>query len=567
MSFSNFPAFQFAINPLKVMLLLFASILMTLVACKKEEIPQDDTRPVVSTVGIIPITPTKVTLKGSLTGNGKIKVLDFGFVYDVRGSFNGPTKKTVSLGSEAKNGEFTAVIEGLNPGFYQNDREYIYAMAYYTNEYGTIYGERIQVAMPQLNTQNVTPRQGKIGDRITLDGDFFTSGTKELKVYFSKVEAKVISASDKQIVVEVPSGIPLSHGQLLDIDVSIDGQLSSASGGFVIQATFSDFSPKSGPVNTVIHFTGENLPLGLSNIEVTFGGLNSFAFFNDQFLAWAPDSKQIKTKVAVKVNGITTALPGEFTYTPPVITSISPLAAFPVEIISFKGTNFPLFTSSHYATVMVGTLRTSASLDGEEITASIPAQLEPGTYPVTFITGPFTVVAPQQLTIKPYQMISLSPTTGFPLTKITIKGTFNRFQDYFVHFGDRKVLGKAISNDEVVVTAPLGNNGDILKLEVEMVGGQKIPVPGVFVMKGPLITSFSPSSGGAGTQVELKGANFRPEFGGFIDLVTGSAPFDEVTENTIKFTIPNVVGTGTNKLKAVINSQTAVSSSNFTVTN
>lgn len=554
----------------KQFVLFLFSIILMLSACKKDESSEEDHHPQVTTTNILPITPTRVTLKGSLSSKGKIKVLDYGFVYDVRGFFDGPTMKTISLGSEAKDGEFTAEIEGLNPGFYVNDRGYLYAKAYYTNEFGTVYGEPLRVAMLQLAPANISPRRGKIGDRITLDGDFFTTGTKELKVLFNQIEAKIISATNKQIVVEVPSGLPVRHGQGVEVVVSIDGQLSMADNNFTILATFKDFSPKSGPTNTVIHFTGENLPAGFSSadgIEITVGGLKTYTFANEEFTATALESNQVKVKIAAKVNGMQVDLPGEFTYTPPVITSMTPLSALANEVITFKGTNFPLMTPFKYATVKVGTATTSASLYNSDVIASIPSQLEPGTYPVYFITGPFTIAMPQQLTVKPYQMFSFSPATGFPLTEITVKGTFNRFQEYFVYFGNQKIKGTATSNTEMVVAAPLADNGTQLKVVVEMVGGQKIPVPGIFEAKGPLINSFSPSSGGPGTQVTIKGANFRSQFGVEIDLGTGYAPPDEVTENTIKFTIPRIIGSGTNKLKVKINSQTAISDSSFTVTN
>ncbi len=552
-------------------LICLAAIAFTLSACQKEESLKDDTNPLVVTVGILPITPTRVTLEGSLSSKGKIKILDYGFVYDVRGYFDGPTMKTISLGKEAKDGKFSAEVAGLNPGFFVNDRGYLYAKAYYTNELGTVFGERLRVAMPQLDPKNVSPRQGKVGDRITLDGDFFATGTKELKVFFEKIEAKVVSATDKQIIVEVPSGIPLRHGQDLRIDVSIDGQLSSVQGGFSILATFKDFSPKSGPVNTAIHFTGENLPAGFSSatgIEINVGGIRTSTFAYEEFTATALESKLVKVKVAAKVNGVEVQLPGEFTYTPPVITAMTPLSALANEVITFKGTNFPLSTPFHYATMQVGTETASANLFNEDVIASIPPHMEPGTYTVSFITGPFTIVMPQKLTVKPYQIFSFSPTTGYPLTKITINGTFNRFQEYNVHFGNEIVKGTAISNTEVVVAVPLAEDGKELQAIVEMVGGQKITVPGRFIIKGPVIHSVFPLSGSPGTQITIKGENFRAEFGGSIDFGNGYyGPIDEITENTVKFTIPKLIRAGTTKLRLTINGQNALSSSNFTVIN
>lgn len=555
---------------LKCSILFSVSLVLLFSACKKDKSLEEDNLPQVTTTAIVPITPTRVTLKGNLSSKGRIKILDYGFLYDVRGYFDGPTMKTISLGSAAQAGEFTAEIEGLNPGFGVNDRGYLYAKAYFTNEFGTVYGERLRVAMPYLVSRGISPRQGKIGDRITLDGDFFASATKLLKVRFNQIEAKIISATDKKIVVEVPPGLPVRHGEGVGIDINTDGQLTPAQGDFTILATFKDFSPKSGPTNTVLHFTGENLPAGFSSsegIEILVGGVKTYTFAYQEFTATALESNLVKVKVAAKINGVEVELPGEFTYTPPVITSMTPTSALAFELITFKGTNFPLATPFHYATMKVGNATASAALYNGDVTASIPPHLEPGTYPVSFISGPFTITMPQQLTVKPYQMFSLSPATGFPLTELTIKGTFNRFQEYFVHFGDQRIKGTAVSNTDVLVAAPLADHGTELKALVEMVGGQKIPVPGVFVVKGPLITSFSPSSGGPGTQVTIKGANFRSDFGVSIDLGTGYAPADEVTENTIKFTVPRIIGSGTNKLKVIINSQTAVSASSFTVIN
>lgn len=555
----------------KFSLFFLIALLLSLSACKKQEKEKEDTRPLVETTSVVPITPSKVTLTGNLISDGKVKVLDHGFEYDHSFHFDTPRKKTVSLGASEKSGEFTTIVEGLNPGHEGATRDDFFVRAYYTNAQGTVYGKPINIKLPRLFPKSLTPIEGKAGDKVTIKGDLFLTASKEIKVFFENQEAKLVSSSDREVVVEVPSTISLRHKEPVRVDLHIDGQIVTVGSTFIILASFQDFSPKSGPFNTELSFTGLNLPAGFStkdNIEISVGGVESWLTSGEQFTARVQEGKNIKNKVAVTVNGVSVLLPGEFTVTPPVISSMSPLTAFAGEQVVLKGSNFPLPTSLAYGIMNFGNVSTSAQLYEGDVTAGIPYQLDPGTYTVSFTTGPFTVTAPQKLTVKPYQMISFAPLSGFPLTEIRIKGTFNRFQTYFVHFGTRKELGEAISNSELVVKVPVADNGTTLQPVVEMLGGQKFTVPGTFTLKGPLITSVSPISGGPGTQVTIHGANFRPQFGGEIDFGNGYyAPLDEITETTIKFTIPRISTPGSNKLRLAINGQNAFSPSNFTVTN
>ncbi|MDB5014404.1 MAG: hypothetical protein JWQ25_2606 [Daejeonella sp.] len=535
--------------------------------CKKDKNIENE-HPDVKTLLADILSPTKIILKGSFSSDRAIKVSDYGFIYSYYEYFDQSNSVTVSLGNQALNGEFTKQIDNINTDPFSTG-DNLFVKAYYKNSDGITFGEVRMVRLLKVAAYRVTPIQGQSGDQIKITGAFFISTSEKVDVRFNDVPAKIISASNNQLIVEIPAGVPVRHQERATILINVDGQLALASNSFNMIAHFKDFSPKSGTVGTQITFTGDNLPAGHSTVDdihVYIDEKEGGRGADDQFIAIIPESKVLNSKVRIEVGDVETTLPETFTYTPPVITSVSPLFGLAGEVLTFKGINFPVNTGFTNTYIKVGDLTESASFYQGNIIAGIPFSLLPGTYSVSLTSGPNTVYAPEKVTVLHYRITGFSPSTAFPLANITITGTFNQSQDYFVYFGDTKVLGRATSNSELEVGAPLANNGKIVDIIVEMVGGQKIPVPGKFKTLGPTITSFTSAFGPPGTEITIHGTNFRPQFySATVDLGSEYASGQIVDENTIKATVPIYAKPFTAALKIIINSQVAESTETFTI--
>jgi hypothetical protein len=100
-----------------------------------------------------------------------------------------------------------------------------------------------------------------------------------------------------------------------------------------------------------------------------------------------------------------------------------------------------------------------------------------------------------------------------------------------------------------------------------VIGGQTVTAPGTFTVTVPTITSFSPTSGVAGTVVTITGTGFNSAYGAGVNFGSISASVLSVTSSTIKAIVPSNTGNGAMKITVTSGGQTVVSADNFTVTN
>lgn len=161
-------------------------------------------------------------------------------------------------------------------------------------------------------------------------------------VNFQNVRAKVISATDTEIAVEVPVGISASHGQSISVSLAVGGSTVGNSIYFTILANVKDFAPKSSIVGATLTLTGDNMPNGYyssSNISIYFNNvLGNSVSYNSQTVV--PYTVGPTSQISVAVGGQPKVLPGEFTVIAPQITSATPETVLPGQTITVNGTNF-----------------------------------------------------------------------------------------------------------------------------------------------------------------------------------------------------------------------------------
>jgi hypothetical protein len=191
--------------------------------------------------------------------------------------------------------------------------------------------------------------------------------------------------------------------------------------------------------------------------------------------------------------------------------------------------------------------------------------LATGSYSFVLTAGPNSVTAPQKFTVTAPSISSFSPASGPVNSQVTINGTFVAGQYYTVNFGSYSTSAYASASNSLTVYVPQGISG-ALKISV-VIGGQTVTAPGTFTVTVPAITSFSPTSGVAGTVVTITGTGFNSTYGAGVNFGSINASVLSVTSTTIKAIVPSNTGNGAMKITVTSGGQTVVSTDNFTVTN
>ncbi|MDB5133746.1 MAG: hypothetical protein JWP37_349 [Mucilaginibacter sp.] len=547
-----------------IIILLLASTLLQ--SCKKDK----STNPEVQTVSVTALSPGSVLFKGNIVSTGSFSVLDYGFIYSTTTSgINETTGTKVSLGQNAQPGQYSKQVNGIIVASAYSP--VLYVRAYITNEKGTAFGVLSSVTLPTPSASNVSPSSGRSGDQITINGQFYSVAANDVKVSFSGVQASVVSVSPTQIVVTVPSGIGATDNSQIPIQVSLAGQNLSLPYNFTIWANYKDYSPKSGPLGTAITFTGDNLSNNSyyynQSITVLFGTTSEI--LNNYYYTPPTVPNNVTTnnfQISVTENGKTFALPGTFNVTAPTITSISPASGLPGSTVTVTGTNFP--TSYGSITATLGSESVAANpYSSNQFSFTVPTDLSTGNYTFALQAGPNSITAPTKFTVIAPSISSFSPSTGPIGSQITLTGNFLLGQYYTVNFGSFTTSAYVSSSNTLVVSVPSGIPPGALKISI-VIGGQTITAPGSFTVTTPTITSFSPTTGVAGSQVTITGTGFNSAYyGTSVSFGTINAGIVSITTTSITVTVPSNTGNGA--MKIIVNSagQTVTSTNNFTVTN
>ena len=243
---------------------------------------------------------------------------------------------------------------------------------------------------------------------------------------------------------------------------------------------------------------------------------------------------------------------GTFTFIPaPTITSFTPTTGATGTTVTITGTNFTGATAVSFG----GTVATSFTIVSATSITAVVATGTTGTIAVTTAGG--TTTSSSSCTFIPAPTItSFTPTTAGAGATVTITG------NYFIDVTAVKFGGTAATSFTVVsatnITAIVGS-GTSGSVSVTTPGGTATSSGTFTFIQAPAITSFTPTTGGAGTTVTITGTNFTGatavKFGG-----TNATSFTVVSATSITA----VVASGTTGTIAVTTpGGTAISSGSF----
>ncbi len=256
----------------------------------------------------------------------------------------------------------------------------------------------------------------------------------------------------------------------------------------------SSFTPTSGGQLTQVIITGSNFN---GATAVSFGGTAAFSFFvNSSTQITATVNSGSTGQVSVTNPSGTGSLTG-FTYTGPVITSFTPASGPQGTTVLIYGTNF----TGAVAVSFGGVNAASFSVLSD---TSISAVVGPGSSGNIGVAAPLGTAFLAGFTYTGPVITSFSPTFAAPGTTITINGQ-NFTGATAVDFGGLPATSFTVLNDNIITAV----NGIGYSGSINITGPNGSGSRSGFVML-PVISSFTPLSGPAGTAVTINGLNFNP---------------------------------------------------------
>jgi len=230
-----------------------------------------------------------------------------------------------------------------------------------------------------------------------------------------------------------------------------------------------------------------------------------------------------------------------FTISPPVtgptITSFTPTGGLAGTVVTILGSNFTGATSVSFNGTAAATYTVNSPT---QITATVATGTTTG--PITIVTPNGSVTSSASFFVgAPPVITSFTPTSGAAGTSVVITGTDFTGATQVTFNGTLAPTFTVNSSTQITVTVPTGATTGPIGVTTPVASATST---GIFtVIAPPVITSFTPTTGQAGTNVTITGANFtgatQVTFNG-----TASTNFVVNSATSISVTVPAGATTG-----------------------
>ncbi|MFT3765888.1 MAG: IPT/TIG domain-containing protein [Minicystis sp.] len=345
-----------------------------------------------------------------------------------------------------------------------------------------------------------SPGSGAAGTAVTITGSGFT-GTSAVR--FNGKDASYFRArGDGQIVAVVAEGTTTGP-----ITVVTPAGSTTTPQSFTIAAapTLTGLSPSSGKAGAMIKLTGTNLAEATSVVFST-GIPASFTATNTQVQATVP-AGAVSGAITVDTPGGSASIDGfqVISSAPPSITSFTPTSGVPQTSVTITGSNFTGATGVSFGGTPASTFTVTSDT---QIVAVVANRTVSGPVSVTNTAGSrssqvsFTIAAAPVID-------GLSPSAGAAGAKVTLAG-----QGFTgataVTFGTPGIEADFTvqSDTQLVATVPLGSTSGSIAVTTPAGSASAAQRFTVESSAPPSLQSFSPTSGGIGSAVQIGGSNF-----------------------------------------------------------
>ena len=349
--------------------------------------------------------------------------------------------------------------------------------------------------------------------------------------------------------------------------------VTSTAGPFVVQAPNTAISWTGGAAQTVTWDVAgtNNAPVSCATVNIRLsldGGLTYPTALatavpnNGSAVVIAPSPTATQTQARIMVEAadnyffdisntnfiITTPAPG------PTITSFTPTGGLAGTVVTVLGSNFTGTTAVAFNGTAVASFTV---VSATQLTATVAAGTTTGPITITAPTG--TVTSATSFVVgAPPVITSFTPTTGPVGTVVTITGTDFTLVSQVKFNSTVAVTFTVVSSTQITATVPTGASTGPIAVTTAV--GTAVSASSFTVIPPPVITSFTPAVGVAGTVVTLTGNFFT---GATIVTFNGvNAPaFTVVSATQLTVTVP--AGATTGLIAVTTPSGTAVSTTLF----
>jgi len=321
----------------------------------------------------------------------------------------------------------------------------------------------------------VKPLRAGPGAQITIRGRGFSKQREQNRVYLNSVQLPVKSASDGELVVQLPT--TAASGKLL-VDVQGAGRAYSAE-PFVVQRPprVVDFTPRRGPPGTVVTVRGTNLGTSVDAIEAKLGDakLSVRAVRDTQLELQIPEGARDE-KLSIRVNGVGPAWSDQkFSVLSALkISGFNPQSGPAGSDVVIEGEGFGDVPARNRVSIAgqparvleVGPTRLKVRVAKG---GSGPIHVEvPGSGQVRS-AGPFVITVPPQVT-------SVTPRQGPVGTELRIQGkNFGTSTTVLkVQIGNHPLAVQSVQDNLAVVRVTEGTPTGRLKLTIPLQGSQEL---------------------------------------------------------------------------------------------
>ncbi|MFN5026249.1 MAG: IPT/TIG domain-containing protein [Bacteroidota bacterium] len=334
---------------------------------------------------------------------------------------------------------------------------------------------------------------------------------------------------------------------------------SSPAGNFNNCYIRADISGGTTPYNYGLVYNFDAATLGTTinanNIRLATSDVAVPTAWTTQFTTTSNSSTGIASVGGLSSTGSFITFTGTELAAPPTITVVSPSAASIGAAVTIRGT---LFTGAS-AISFNGVAQTVYTVVNDTIiTTTVPAGATTGPIQITNSFG--TGTSAFNFTVIPAPTIaSFSPTSGTFGSAVTITGTGFTWATG-VRFNGQNAAFTVVNNTTINTTVPAGATTGNIRVTN---GTDSVESSSPYtVFPAPTVSSFTPSTGPAGTTVTITGTDFNAVTNVRFNGVNSSFTVNSTT--TITATVP--AGASTGAITVVNGSGTGTSGTNFTVT-
>jgi hypothetical protein len=387
---------------------------------------------------------------------------------------------------------------------------------------------------PPPTITSFTPTSGPIGTTVDIFGSNFTWATSLSFGCCSSLGVGIFTIdSDSEIHATVPNGATIGP-----ISVTTPSGTGTSSSSFtptgIVRPAINSFAPTSGTVGSSVDIVGSNFNLATA---VTFASISaSFTVNSDSEIhATVPDGATTGPITVTTPHG-TGSSSTSFTVTPvtPAITAFTPTSGPAGTTVDIQGSGFTRPSTVRFN----GTDANYTVNSDSEIHATVPAGATTGPISITVPSGvatspsPFTVIPPPAIS-------TFTPTNGPAGTTVDLQGGgFTGVTD--VTFNGTSASYTANSDSEIHATVPAGATTGLVAVTAP--GGTVTSSSSFTVIPPPAISTFTPTSGPAGTTVDLQGGGFTGVTG--VTFNGTNASYTVNSDSEIHATVPAGATTG-----------------------